>query len=84
MYTYIYSELLVIASSFILCGGRHSISQAGWQGRQVNIFHMIGDRLHGTVIASRALQLTFDFGRCVRTGQPYQHFFQQVAYDAPL
>jgi hypothetical protein len=31
---------------------------------------MIGDGFYGKDIASRALQLTFDFGRCMRAGQP--------------
>jgi hypothetical protein len=31
---------------------------------------MIGDGFYGKDIASRALQLTFDFGRCMRAGEP--------------
>jgi hypothetical protein len=31
---------------------------------------MIGDGFYGKDIASRALQLTFDFGLCMRASQP--------------
>ena len=85
MYIYMYiHDLLVIASMFILCGGRHGISQACWPCRQVSIFDMIGDGFYGKDIASRALQLAFDFGLGGQAGPPDQHVSRQVADHAPL